>query len=185
MRWHSLGAALFSGCKVGPCRDTLWIHGNQPHCGAGQGAVLDELIGGAVTSEVQLNQPRKLQRRSQLGGGRRRDREMRFRVSDQEYEEIFAAAQRAGAAYGTFITQTLQAAIRQHELGRQPTAELCEELRGIARQLNRIGVNLNQLARIANTTGQVPCELPAALSYLENVLRRVDTSSVEIGRLLH
>ncbi|WP_222718315.1 plasmid mobilization protein, partial [Enterococcus faecium] len=97
---------------------------------------------------------------------------MRFRVSDQEYEEIRAAAQRAGAAYGTFITQTVQAAIRQHELGQQPTEQLCEELRGIARQLNRIGVNLNQLARIANTTGQVPCELSAALSYLENVLRR-------------
>ena len=109
---------------------------------------------------------------------------MRFRVSDQEYTEIRAAAQRAGVAYGTFIDHTVQAATRQHKFGHQPTAELCEELRGVARQLNRIGVNLNQLARIANATGQVPGELPAALSYLENVLRRVDASSVEIGRLL-
>nr|WP_165978073.1 plasmid mobilization relaxosome protein MobC [Actinomadura darangshiensis] len=109
---------------------------------------------------------------------------MRFRVSDQEYAEIRAAAQRAGAAYGTFIVHTVQAATRQHRLGQQSTAELCEELRGIARQLNRIGVNLNQLARIANATGQVSCELSAALSYLENVLRRVDASSVEIGRFL-
>ncbi|MEU5995924.1 MobC family plasmid mobilization relaxosome protein [Actinomadura sp.] len=153
-------------------------------CGAGPGAVQDESIGGGATSDEQVNQTRKLQRRSQLGGGRRRDREMRFRVSDQEYTEIRAAAQRAGAAYGTFIVHTVQAATRQHRFGHQPTAELCEELRGIARQLNRIGVNLNQLARIANATGQVPGELPAALSYLENVLRRVDASSVEIGRLL-
>lgn len=109
---------------------------------------------------------------------------MRFRVSDQEYMEICAAAQQAGAAYGTFIVHTLQAATRQHGLGQQPAAELCEELRGIARQLNRIGVNLNQLARTANATGQLPCELLAALSYLENALRRVDASSVEIGRLL-
>ncbi|MFG2018281.1 MobC family plasmid mobilization relaxosome protein [Actinomadura geliboluensis] len=152
--------------------------------GAGPGAVQDESIGGGATSDEQVNQPRKLQRRSQLGGGRRRDREMRFRVSDQEYTEIRAAAQRAGAAYGTFIVHTVQAAARQHKFGHQPTAGICEELRSIARQLNRIGVNLNQLARIANATGQVPDELPAALSYLENVLRRVDASSVEIGRLL-
>lgn len=137
-----------------------------------------------MTSDEQLNQPRKLQRRSQLGGGRRRDREMRFRVSDQEYTEIRAAAQRAGAAYGTFIVHTVQAATQQNRLGQQPTEELCEELRGIARQLNRIGVNLNQLTRIANATGQAPGELTAALSYLEIVLRRVDASSVEIGRLL-
>lgn len=109
---------------------------------------------------------------------------MRFRVSDQECTEIREAAQRAGAAYGTFIVHTVQAATRQHEFGQRPTAELCEELRGIARQLNRIGVNINQLTRIANATGQVPCELPAALSYLENVLRRIDASAVEIGRLL-
>ncbi|NKZ03145.1 plasmid mobilization protein [Actinomadura latina] len=135
-------------------------------------------------SDEQLNQPRKLQRRSQLGGGRRRDREMRFRVSDQEYTEIRAAAQRAGSAYGTFIVHTLQAATRQNRLGQQPTEELCEELRGIARQLNRIGVNLNQLTRIANATGQAPRELTAALLYLESILHRVDASSVEIGRLL-
>lgn len=109
---------------------------------------------------------------------------MRFRVSDQEYDEICSAAQRAGTAYGTFIVHTVQAATRQHGLGQQPTAELCEELRGIARQLNRIGVNINQLARMANTTGQVPYELPTALAYLENVLRRVDAMSVKIGRLL-
>ncbi|MFA1546477.1 plasmid mobilization relaxosome protein MobC [Actinomadura chokoriensis] len=109
---------------------------------------------------------------------------MRFRVSDQEYTEIRAAAQRAGSAYGTFIVHTLQAATRQNRLGQQPTEELCEELRGIARQLNRIGVNLNQLTRIANATGQAPRELTAALLHLESVLRRVDASSVEIGRLL-
>ncbi|WP_371940331.1 plasmid mobilization protein [Actinomadura chokoriensis] len=152
--------------------------------GAGPSAVLNEPIGGGATSDEQLNQPRKLQRRSQLGGGRRRDREMRFRVSDQEYTEIRAAAQRAGSAYGTFIVHTLQAATRQNRLGQQPTEELCEELRGIARQLNRIGVNLNQLTRIANATGQAPRELTAALLHLESVLRRVDASSVEIGRLL-
>ncbi|WP_368407014.1 plasmid mobilization relaxosome protein MobC [Actinomadura sp. NAK00032] len=150
----------------------------------GPGAVLNESIGGGATSDEKLNQSRKLQRRSQLGGGRRRDREMRFRVSDQEYSEIRAAAQRAGTAYGTFIVHTVQAATRQNRLGQQSTEELCEELRGIARQLNRIGVNLNQLTRIANATGQAPGELTAALSYLEIVLRRVDASSVEIGRLL-
>ncbi|WP_425427290.1 MobC family plasmid mobilization relaxosome protein [Actinomadura mexicana] len=125
-----------------------------------------------------------MQRRSQLTGGRRRDREMRFRVSDEEYKEICEAAHRAGAAYGTFIVHTVQAATRQHGSGQQPTLALCEELRSIARQLNRIGVNINQMARIANATGQAPQELSASLAYLEKVLRRVDASSVEIGRLL-
>jgi hypothetical protein len=109
---------------------------------------------------------------------------MRFRVSDEEYKEIREAAHRAGAAYGTFIVYTVQAATRQHRLGQQPTLALCEELRNIARQLNRIGVNINQLARMANATGQASAELSASLAYLEKVLRRVDASSVEIGRLL-
>ncbi|MEU4820479.1 MobC family plasmid mobilization relaxosome protein [Actinomadura sp. NPDC023710] len=109
---------------------------------------------------------------------------MRFRVSDEEYKEIREAAHRAGAAYGTFIVHTVQAATRQHRLGQQPTLALCEELRSIARQLNRIGVNINQLARTANATGQAPAELFDSLAYLEKILRRVDASSVEIGRLL-
>ncbi|MGC4957762.1 MobC family plasmid mobilization relaxosome protein [Actinomadura citrea] len=125
-----------------------------------------------------------MQRRSQLTGGRRRDREMRFRVSEEEYKEICEAAYRAGAAYGTFIVHTVQAATRQHRLGQQPTLALCEELRSIARQLNRIGVNINQLARMANATRQAPQELSASLAYLEKILRKVDASSVEIGRLL-
>ncbi|MER6813598.1 plasmid mobilization relaxosome protein MobC [Spirillospora sp. NPDC000708] len=142
-----------------------------------------DVIGGGATEDEQVSASRKLQRRSQLGEGRRRDREMRFRVSDEEYKEICEAAHQAGAAYGTFIVHTVQAANRQHRFGHELTPNICEELRGIARQLNRIGVNLNQLARIANTTGQMPHELPAALAYLQNVLRRVDASSVELGRL--
>lgn len=109
---------------------------------------------------------------------------MRFRVSDDEYEEIRAAAHQAGTAYGTFIVHTLQTATRQHGYGHQQTTGLCEELRATARQLNRIGVNLNQLARVANSTGQTPPELPAALTYLEKVLRRVDAASVETSRRL-
>ncbi|GGU96093.1 hypothetical protein GCM10010182_10830 [Actinomadura cremea] len=109
---------------------------------------------------------------------------MRFRVSDEEYEEIRAAAHRAGTAYGTFIVHTLQTAVHQNGHGHQQTTALCEELRAIARQLNRIGVNLNQLARIANSTGQTPPELPAALTYLEKILRRVDAASVETSRRL-
>jgi Bacterial mobilisation protein (MobC) len=147
------------------------------------GAVVIDVIGGGATEDEQASTPRKLQRRSQLGEGRRRDREMRFRVSDEEYKEICEAAHRAGAAYGTFIVHTVQAANRQHRFGHELTPDICEELRGIARQLNRIGVNINQLARIANATGQIPRELPAALAYLQNVLRRVDASSVELGRL--
>ncbi|MFB4300398.1 MobC family plasmid mobilization relaxosome protein [Actinomadura sp. NTSP31] len=142
-----------------------------------------DVVGGGATEDEQVSTSRKMQRRSQLGEGRRRDREMRFRVSDEEYKEISEAAHRAGAAYGTFIVHTVQAANRQHRSGYELTPDICEELRGIARQLNRIGVNLNQLARVANATGQVPHELPAALAYLQNVLRRVDASSVELGRL--
>nr|WP_089331083.1 MobC family plasmid mobilization relaxosome protein [Actinomadura meyerae] len=109
---------------------------------------------------------------------------MRFRVSDEEYEEIRAAAHRAGTAYGTFIVHTLQTVTHQHGAGYQQNAELCEELRAIARQLNKIGVNLNQLTRLANSTGQEPSELPAALMYLERILRRVDAASVEASRRL-
>lgn len=39
-------------------------------------------------------------------------------------------------------------------------------------QLRRIGVNLNQLTRVANRTGNIPVELPEALALVERFVVR-------------
>ncbi|KAB2351071.1 MobC family plasmid mobilization relaxosome protein [Actinomadura rudentiformis] len=138
-------------------------------------------VGGAVTGD-EGNKAMRLERRSRTGQGRRRERTMRFRVSDDEYEEICEAATRKGMAYSAFIVNAVRLAAPDEPIGALP--EICEELRAAARQVNRIGVNLNQLARVANSDGNVPEELTAALHYLTRVLQRLESSAVEVGRRL-
>ncbi|MEU5877300.1 MobC family plasmid mobilization relaxosome protein [Spirillospora sp. NPDC047279] len=138
-------------------------------------------VGGAVTGD-EGDRAIKLERRSRTGQGHRRERTMRFRVSDDEYEEIREAATRKGMAYSAFIVNAVRLAAPGEPIGALP--ELCEELRAAARQVNRIGVNLNQLARVANSEGNVPEELTAALRYLTRVLQRLESSAVEAGRRL-
>lgn len=88
-------------------------------------------------------------------------------------------------AYGAFIVHNVQLVIRDESLGAHAELyELCEELRAAARQVNRVGVNLNQLARIANSMRSVPDELSAAVDYLMHVLRRLEAVAIEAGRRL-
>jgi hypothetical protein len=110
---------------------------------------------------------------------------MRFRVNDHEYESIRAAAAEAGMAYGAFIVHRLEEAGRGRSPGRHAEMrELSEQLRALARQINRVGVNLNQLTRIAHATGGEPHELRSAMEYLVRVLRRTDAAVAEVGRRL-
>ncbi|MFB4311237.1 hypothetical protein [Actinomadura sp. GTD37] len=93
-----------------------------------------------------------LQRRAKLGGGRRRERELRIRVDDQEYEEIHEAAMPAGLACSAFVIRTVRTAIREQRPLDGALVALHAELRNASRQVNAVGVNLNQL--------DAPCQCP-------------------------
>lgn len=125
-----------------------------------------------------------LQRRAKLGGGRRRERELRIRVCDQEYEEFHQAATRAGLACSAFVVKTVRAAIRERRPVDGALVALHAELRNASRQVNAVGVNLNQLVRHANAYNEVPESVEWLAAYCFQVVRRAEALIVELGRCL-
>ncbi|MFA1548615.1 MULTISPECIES: plasmid mobilization protein [Actinomadura] len=125
-----------------------------------------------------------LERRAKLGGGRRRERELRIRISDVEYEEIHEAATRAGLACSAFVIRTVRTAIREQQPLDGALAAMHAELRNASRQVNAVGVNLNQLVRHANAHGQVPESVTWLAGYCFQVVRRTEVVIVELGRRL-
>jgi Mobilization protein NikA len=109
---------------------------------------------------------------------------MRFRVSDEECVAIRAAATRSGLAYGAFIVRVVLTAIREDCPVDGVLAEFHSDLKNLSRQLNGVGVNLNQLARVANTTGEVPGNVPYVAGYCFRVVRAAEALVVEVGRWL-
>ncbi|MFG2247150.1 plasmid mobilization protein [Spirillospora sp. NPDC048823] len=125
-----------------------------------------------------------LQRRAKLGGGRRRERELRIRVSDVEYEELHEAATRAGLACSAFVVKTVRTAIREQRPVDGALVALHAELRNASRQINAVGVNLNQLVRHANAYDEVPESVTWLAAYCFQVVRRAEAVVVELGRRL-
>ncbi|MEU4826930.1 hypothetical protein AB0H37_34090 [Actinomadura sp. NPDC023710] len=130
------------------------------------------------------DEPEPLQRRAKLGGGRRRERELRIRVSDVEYEEIHEAATRAGLACSAFVVRTVRTAIREQRPLDGALVALHAELRNASRQVNAVGVNLNQLVRHANAYNEVPESVEWLAAYCFQVVRRAEALIVELGRRL-
>lgn len=60
------------------------------------------------------------------------------------------------------------------------TGQAVAALNSLAAQVQRVGVNLNQLARYANTTGEVGAEVTAAAAAVTATLRRVDEATVRL-----
>ena len=125
-----------------------------------------------------------LRRRAKVGGGRRRERELRVRVSDEEYDEIHEAARRVGLACSAFVVTTVRTAIREQRPLDGALVAMYAELRNASRQVNAVGVNLNQLVRHANTYNEVPESVTWLAAYCLQVVRRAEAVIVELGRRL-
>lgn len=107
---------------------------------------------------------------------------MRIRVGDQEYEEIHEAAMLAGLACSAFVVKTVRTAIREQQPVDGVLVASHAELRNASRQVNAVGVNLNQFVRHANAHGQVPESVTWLAGYCFQVVRRVEAVIVELGR---
>lgn len=95
-----------------------------------------------------------------------------LRYTDAEYAVITMVAAIDGMRPGAWAQQAAYtAALRRHN-GDQPEPEVVAELVAVLRQHRRvlanIGGNINQLARTANSTGELPAQ-----QHLEGVLRVV------------
>jgi hypothetical protein len=100
----------------------------------------------------------------------RRDRTVRFALTDAEYAEVSAAARQAGLARGAYAAEATLALARGAVTMRDaPLRDAFYALDRAALLVRRIGVNLNQAVARLNTTGQWSGDLAR---YAEESVRR-------------
>jgi hypothetical protein len=124
---------------------------------------------------------RPLRRRARQAVKRRRT--VRFDLSDQEFAELSAAADRAGLARGAFAAQVALLAARSGmAVADSPMREALGEFVRAAGLVRRIGVNLNQAVAKLNATGQRSSDL---LPYATESIRRaqlLDQAAEEVRK---
>ena len=110
---------------------------------------------------------------------------MRFGLTDEEFDELDAAAAQAGLAKGAYAAQaTLAAARGTTSAADSPLRQALVELIRAAGLVRRIGVNLNQAVAKLNATGQRSADL---LPYAAESLRRaerLDAAAEQVRRRL-
>ncbi|GHE53995.1 MobC family plasmid mobilization relaxosome protein [Streptomyces cellulosae] len=129
----------------------------------------------AVTAVAR--QPR---RRTRVAKPRHRERFLTVRVNDDEYTEITAEARRRAVTTARYLAAAGLAAARG-SVSLEPNEHrdaLVDELAALRTQLARVGNNLNQLTRAANS-GMVPHleELAPVLARVRGVVHRIDQAA--------
>ena len=104
--------------------------------------------------------------RPRLGDEERRTRTVGVRVTETEAEELRERAQAARLSVGSYL--------RRRALG-QRVRMVAERRLGAAelRELNRIGVNLNQMARAMNSGTGAPAETREAVERVGELVARL------------
>lgn len=116
-------------------------------------------------SAQKLAQPRDPNGRSQV---------MATRVTPIEQQRIMTAAVSAHLSPSDYLRQ---AALHAQVIANDAPA-VAQQLAGskpiaLVRELNAIGVNLNQLTRVANASGLIPADLGSVLEDLNRILDRL------------
>jgi len=93
-------------------------------------------------------------------------RRLFVRTTEEDQVRIRANALKAGLDVSEYVRRV---AVDGHVIVRRESAYGMS----LAHQLRRIGVNINQLTRVANTEGELPDELARVCGQLETILDRV------------
>jgi hypothetical protein len=108
-----------------------------------------------------------------------------FTLTDAEFNELHAAATRAGLARGAYAAQAALMSARGEagQLG-APLREALAELIRSAGLVRRIGVNLNQAVARLNATGQRSGDLLPYAAESTRRARRLDAAAEELRKRL-
>ncbi len=101
------------------------------------------------------------------------------RCSDAEHATMTAAAAQAGLSVGAYL-RTLALGKAGPRSVRRPPVERAELARALG-LIGNYGSNLNQLARVANTNGQLPTHA-ALMEIAQHVKQMRDALMVALGR---
>ena len=108
---------------------------------------------------------------------------VQFSLTEEEFEEVSAAAARSGLARGAFAADVTLAAARgmQSKAG-SPVREALVELMAAAGLVRRVGTNLNQAVARLNATGQRGDDLLPAAQFCARVIRRLEEAAEQLRR---
>lgn len=120
----------------------------------------------------------KRARQANAPGGRSVRRVVK--LTELEDNALMLRAANLGVSVQRFMVESALA----HEKGETVTArhDAIETLLRLERQLSAVGNNLNQIARVANATGEMESELDHSLGYLRRTLAAVIDAAETVGR---
>ncbi len=100
---------------------------------------------------------------------RQRTKDVRIRLTPEEYDALVSASSKAALTLGSYARRVLLKAEPPRQARRPPVERA--ELAKLLGQVGRIGSNLNQLARHANAEGRmtIEAELEAEIAELRQV----------------
>lgn len=114
----------------------------------------------------------------------RRSHQIKVRYSSEELGFVVAAARGSGLTPAGYVADAaLAAATAGTPPSSSPWRYALKELIEARTQVRRIGVNVNQAARVLNATGEPPPWLEQALAVATRATTRIDAAAVAITAL--
>lgn len=106
-----------------------------------------------------------------MGENRKENRQVKFRVDDHEFQKLEQLAKEAGMSVPSFVKEKAQGLrVRPPKIDREGALE-------IARELRKIGNNVNQIAKKSNTGGTIESdEIKAVEKELHNLWQQLNSA---------
>ena len=137
-----------------------------------EGLAVDRVV--VVASTVRRRRSRQAVSRAKV---------VQFSLTEEEFEDVSAAAAQSGLARGAFAADvTLAAARGTRSRAESPVREALAELIAAAGLVRRVGTNLNQAVARLNATGQRGDDLLPAAQFCVRVIRRMDEAAEQLRR---
>ena len=89
---------------------------------------------------------------------RKRPIQIKFYMSEQEYDSFLSKLEESGMTAQSYILNAINGTQLMDATTRASLKETCTSLIAILNQARGMGVNCNQMAKVANTTGELPTE---------------------------
>ena len=110
---------------------------------------------------------------------------VQFSLTDEEFAEVSAAAERSGIAKGAFAAEAALAAARGARApDPSPIRDALVEVMAAAGLVRRAGTNLNQAVARLNATGRRGADLVPASEFCVRVIRRLDETAEQLRRAI-
>jgi len=114
----------------------------------------------------------KLGRRKRPEGKKPKVRTIGTRLTEEEYRELLETCERLGITPAHYLRHLLTKK-KPPKVDIRIVLELCEGYKALAREVNAIGVNLNQLARYVNWKREFDIRVLEKISRIEEETRKL------------